>query len=267
MNSASILDKIIYAKMKSLAIKKQQIPIEKLIKNMERVNLPKNFSGSLMGDKVMLIAEMKKASPSKGLIAETYEPKDIALQYSEANVAAISILTDGQFFQGDLSHLEDVSNILNNTSIPIFRKDFIIDEYQIYESRLYGADSLLLMVSVLDKKQLKHFINICNTLWIQPLVETHNQKELQIALDCGAEIIGINHRDLRDFSMDMNLVEKLRPFIPQGKIIVAESGIDTYQDIQKMKSLEVNAVLVGESIMKARNIKNKIQELMGINES
>jgi indole-3-glycerol phosphate synthase len=266
MSSSSILDKIISTKQKTLEIKKNQIPIGDLLKSMENVNLPKNFSGSLMGDTVMLIAEMKKASPSKGLITESYEPKDIALTYSESNVAAISILTDHEFFQGELSHLEDVSHLLNTTSIPVFRKDFIIDEYQIYESRVHGADSLLLMVSALENKQLKHLITVCNSLWIQPLVETHNQIELEIALDAGAEIIGINHRNLHDFSMDMNLVEKLRPFIPQGKIIVAESGINTHQDVQKMKFLEVNAVLVGESIMKAQNIRKKIQELMGTNE-
>ena len=153
---------------------------------------------------------------------------------------------------------------MKSTSIPIFRKDFIIDEYQIYESRKHGADSLLLMASALEPFDLKRLIELCNKLWIQPLVETHNKEELQIALDSGADIIGINHRNLHDFSMDMNLVEKLMPIIPNGKIVVAESGINSYEDVKRMKSLGVNAVLVGESIMRAENIDLKIKELMGI---
>ena len=267
MEKPSILENIILAKEKYLDNQKQITPIELLIRDIEQNNIPKNFSGSLMGDSVMLIAEMKKASPSKGIISEKYDPKEIALKYSEANVAAISILTDIDLFQGYISHLSDVSSLLKTTSIPIFRKDFIIDEYQIYESRKHGADSLLLMVSVLDPLKLKELIELCNQLWIQPLVEIHNKEELQIALDSGADIIGINHRNLHDFSMDMNLVEKLMPKIPNGKIVVAESGIDSYEDIKRMKSLGVNAVLVGESIMRAKNISMKINELMGINES
>ena len=266
MEKPSILENILISKLKYVDLQKKNNPIESLIEDIENNNIPKNFSGSLMGDSVMLIAEMKKASPSKGVISSTYNPKEIAVKYAESNVAAISILTDIEFFQGDISHLAEVSSFLTSTSIPIFRKDFIIDEYQIYESRKYGADSLLLMVSALEPSRLGQLIQLCNSLWIQPLVETHNKEELKIALDSGADIIGINHRNLHDFSMDMNLVEKLMPIIPNGKIVVAESGIDSYQDVKKMKSLGVNAVLVGESIMRAENIGEKIKELMGINE-
>ena len=267
MAKPSILENIILTKQKYLALQKENIPIELLIKDIEKNTIPKNFSGSLMGDRVMLIAEMKKASPSKGIISEDYDPKQLAIEYSESNVAAISILTDKDFFQGDISHLSEVSSLLTSTSVPIFRKDFIIDEYQIYESRKHGADSLLLMVSALEPSRLKELIELCNTLWIQPLVETHNKEELQIAIDSGADIIGINHRNLHDFSMDMNLVEKLMPLIPNGKIVVAESGIDSYEDVRRMKNLGVNAVLVGESIMRSENIGLKIRELMGIHES
>ena len=164
MEKPSILENIILAKEKYLDNQKQITPIELLIRDIEQNNIPKNFSGSLMGDSVMLIAEMKKASPSKGIISEKYDPKEIALKYSEANVAAISILTDIDFFQGDISHLSDVSSLLKTTSIPIFRKDFIIDEYQIYESRKHGADSLLLMVSVLDPLKLKELIELCKVV-------------------------------------------------------------------------------------------------------
>lgn len=264
MEKPSILEKILLTKQKYLEIQKKNTPIELLIRGIEENNIPKNFSGSLMGDSVMLIAEMKKGSPSKGIISQQYEPKEIAIKYSDSNVAAISILTDKDYFYGDISHLDDVSSLLKSTSIPIFRKDFIIDEYQIYESRKHGADSLLLMASALEPFDLKRLIELCNKLWIQPLVETHNKEELQIALDSGADIIGINHRNLHDFSMDMNLVEKLMPIIPNGKIVVAESGINSYEDVKRMKSLGVNAVLVGESIMRAENIDLKIKELMGI---
>ena len=199
--------------------------------------------------------------PSEGEIFPNADPTHIAKGYESAGAAAISVLTDQSFFGGSLDILNSVRNAV---SIPVIRKDFIIDEYQIYESRKHGADSLLLMVSALEPLDLKRLIELCNKLWIQPLVETHNKEELQIALDSGADIIGINHRNLHDFSMEINLVEKLMPIIPNGKIVVAESGINSYEDVKRMKSLGVNAVLVGESIMRAENIDLKIKELMGI---
>ena len=209
--------------------------------------------------KINLIAEIKKASPSKGMLREEFDLMAIAKIYVENNAAAISILTEDKYFLGNPLYVKKVSEMF---PVPVLVKDFIIDEGQIYEARHNGASAILLIAAILPDDQLKHFFKLAGKLDLDCLVEVHDEQELTRALDAGAEIIGINNRDLRTFVVDIKTCERLIPLIPKGKVIVAESGIQSREDILKLKALGANAVLIGEIFMKEQDIAKKIQEVM-----
>ena len=211
-----------------------------------------------------LIAEVKKASPSKGLLAERYDPAAQAVAYAENGAAAISVLTEVDHFQGSLDDLRAVKEAVGPHAVPVLRKDFLYDPYQLFEARACGADAALLIVAMLSPELLKELLAAAQGIWLQALVEVHNEEELLIALDAGAEIIGINHRDLKTFTMDMGLTARLTPLIPPGRIIVAESGISTAADVLPLKRARVNAVLVGEALMTAPDPAAKVRELAGV---
>jgi len=214
---------------------------------------------------VNLIAEIKKASPSHGIIREDFSLLDIAKTYVEHKAAAISILTEDKYFLGEPVFVKQVSD---HFDVPVLTKDFIIDEGQIYEARLNGASAVLLIVALLGEGELKKLMGVATFLGLDCLVEVHDEEELKRALNCGAEIIGVNNRNLRTLEVDIHTCERIIPKIPKTKVIVAESGIKTHEEVQLLKGLGANAVLIGEAFMKEKDIGKKIQEVMyGSNES
>jgi len=249
-----ILDDIIFNKRQEVTALKVR---QKLPKKYSAV---RDFKKIFKKGKIALIAECKKASPSAGVIQEEYYPDQIAKQYEKGGAAAVSVLTDKKYFHGDNEHLKAVKAAVK---LPILRKDFIIDEAQIYESRSIGADAILLIARVLSGEQLAEFIKLTEKLGMQALVEVHDDEDVEKALSAKAKIIGINNRDLATFKTDINATLDLMKKSPQLKkqIIVSESGIKTNDDIVKLQQAGVSGVLIGETLMKAHDIKTKIKEL------
>jgi len=220
----------------------------------------KNFKAALQeAEGIALIAEIKRESPSKGLLREKFNLHEIARTYEKNGASAISVLTDEPNFAGRPEYIEKVKEVM---SLPVLRKDFIIDEYQIFESRLIGADAILLIARLLSTRKLRGFLNILATLKMPALVEVHTEADLNKALKVGADIIGINNRDLDTLKVDTATTEKIKPLIPEHVITVAESGISTHADIEKLKALGIKAVLIGGAFMQAEDIGAKMQEIM-----
>jgi indole-3-glycerol phosphate synthase len=255
-----ILDEIVANKKLELVESKRRLPLPELKKLAENQPPALDFVSALCGDSIRLIAEVKKASPSKGVIRADFDPLEIARQYVDFGAAAISVLTDEKYFQGKIEYLRAIKQVF---CIPILRKDFIIEPYQVYESRAYGADAILLIVAIITPQKLKRLLSLSHSLGMSCLVEVHNETELTLALQSGARIIGINNRDLTTMTVDINTTERLRPLIPRDRIVVSESGIKTRKDILKMQSLGIDAVLIGEALMSSNNIPGKIKELFG----
>ena len=264
MKTGTILDEIMDAKRVELARHQAAVPQAELEECVKKAPFPLNLSGALWGDKVRLIAECKKASPSKGLLASNYDPVAMAMSYVENGAAAISVLTEADYFQGSLEHLRAVKDAVGPMNVPVLRKDFLFDPYHLYEARANGADAALLIVAALEEPLLRELMAVAQSIWVQTLVEVHNEAELEVALNCGAEIIGINHRDLKTFKVDTSLSLALRPMIPQGRLIVAESGMSTAADVVPLKGAGVNAILVGEAVMTADDPGAKVRELAGV---
>lgn len=255
-----ILDKIVEVKKTEVEYKKQRRPISLLLEEIKHSTPPRDFIHALMPKEPSIITEIKRQSPSRGPIWEDLNPLELAQRYEKAGAAAISVLTDTRFFHGSL---EDLQQVHESVSIPCLRKEFVVDEYQIYESRASNADSLLLIVRILSKEQLKDYINLCRELKIEPLVEVHNEKELEQALDANAKVIGINNRDLDKLIVDMETTVRLKRLIPDDYIVVSESGISHPQTIQRFYELGVQAFLIGESILNSRNPEQFIPWLLG----
>ncbi len=209
---------------------------------------------------ISLIAEIKKASPSAGVIREDFDHKAIAAVYQEVGVQAISVLTEEDFFQGALSFIQDVKAI---TQVPVLRKDFMLEPYQVYESRYYGADAILLIADILTKDAIQEMAAIAESLGLDYIVEVHDEKELKKVLSLKVPLIGINNRDLRTLEVDTKTTERLYTLIPKGKTVVVESGLKSYQDILFLKVLGINAVLIGEAFMSAPDIRQKVESVMG----
>jgi indole-3-glycerol phosphate synthase len=216
------------------------------------------FEKALSGKELSFICEVKKASPSKGIIAGDFPYVSIALEYEAAGASAISCLTEPEFFQGSDCYLQEIKE---RVRIPVLRKDFTIDEYQIFEAVLLGADAVLLICALLDEKKLAEFIRIAWDLRLSALVETHNADEVKMAIGAGARVIGINNRDLKTFTVDLGTTQRLRPLIPEGLITVSESGVASNEDIKRIRRCGIDAVLIGESMMKAGDKKRYLEEL------
>ena len=257
-----ILDQIVADNRLELEARKRTIPLEELKRVALEQSPPLDFASALCGERIQLIAEIKKASPSRGIIRPDFNPAELAQTYAGNGASAISVLTETRYFKGSLSHLRDIRKALGNKRFPLLRKDFICDPYQVYESRAYGADSLLLIVAILTPEKLEELLKISHELGMSCLVEVHNGAELEIALKSGARIIGINNRDLKTFSVDLTVTQRLRPLIPEDRIVVSESGINDRNDIQKLKKWSVDAVLIGEALMSAPDIAAKMKELL-----
>jgi len=273
----NILEEILQYKRESLKQTKRVLPLRELKARLKDTPSVKSFKTSVKRDKGMplkLIAEIKKASPSrnevdstesiptKGVIRKDFNLSDIASIYDKKEgITAISVLTEEQFFQGKLNYLMDVRKI---TRKPLLRKDFIFDEYQVYESRLSGADAILLIVNCLDKYQLSDLQGLAKELSLDSVIEAHNLKELDIALYSGAELIGVNNRDLNTLKVNLNTTLELLKDIPENKTIISESGIRTRDDVKRLETTRVDAILVGTAFMEAEDIGEKVDELLGM---
>ena len=253
----NILLEIIENKKREIIIRRQKQPLELLLPNIPQAGPVRGFKKAIASS-FGLIAELKKASPSAGIIREKFDAVEIAKIYTRRHAKAISILTDEKYFQGKMEYLKMVREKID---LPILQKDFIIDEYQIYEARIWGADAILLIVAILSFQQLIYFSFLARKLKLDCLVEVHNEEELKIALEAGAEIIGINNRNLQDFSVDLTNTARLKDKIPSGKIVVSESGIRSKEDIKFLKNLKINAILIGETLLRSKDIGAKIKEL------
>ena len=254
-----ILDDIIEKRKLQLEKEMSKVPFEKMKKKALNTDfLTKDFKSAINGDSLSIICEVKKASPSKGLIRPDFHPVEIAKEYESAGANAISCLTEEYYFQGSADFLKSIADCVN---IPILRKDFIIDEYQIYEAKAIGASAILLIAAVLDEKTLSRFYKLAASLSLDSLVEVHNESELEKALSVNAEIIGINNRNLKTFEWDLNTTGKLAHHIPKDKIIVSESGIKNNKDMKAVHKLGASAVLIGETLMRSNNIASTLKEL------
>ena len=256
-----ILDKIVENKKQEVKSRKAEESVVALKEKIDASDKPRDFvSGISKHGKMNLIAEIKKASPSAGVIKEDFSVEKIAEAYKIAKVDAISVLTDKKFFQGEIKYLNTAKNVAN---VPILRKDFIVDEYQIYESRAYKADAILLIVRILERSQLADYLAMAKEFGMTALVEVHSEKELEQALYCNAEIIGINNRDLNTLEIDIETSRRIKGEVPEDKIVVSESGIKTRNDVEKLYKYGIHAILVGETLMKSNNIEFAIQKLIG----
>lgn len=253
------LDSIVADKRRKLKQRKEMVPLPELQAAIGEKSPALDFRAALVGDDIRLIAEVKKASPSKGLLCPSFSPTRSAKTYARSGTAAISVLTESRYFQGSLGHLSAVRRATPN--IPLLRKDFIFDPYQVFESRAHGADALLLITSILDDTELGELLFLSHSLGMQCLVEVHDEEEIKRAVATGAKIIGINNRNLDTMTVDINVTRRLRPLIGGGQIVASESGIKHREDIQKLKEWSVNAVLIGEALVTATDVPARIKEL------
>ncbi|MEW6558364.1 MAG: indole-3-glycerol phosphate synthase TrpC [Elusimicrobiota bacterium] len=258
----NILDEIIKNKKIEIAHRKKQLPLDDILPKVDKLPIIRDFKSAISKpNRLNLIAEIKRASPSAGEIVFEIDVQKIAQQYEHAGADAISVLTEQKYFRGDVFHIDLVKQV---SSLPTLRKDFIIDEYQLYESRYFNADAVLLIVLILNTEQINKFLKIAKKLYLSVIAEIHTAEELKRVLDTEADIIGINNRNLSDLTVDINITSKLKSQIPNNKIVISESGIKTHQDIEMLKDNGVNAVLIGEYLMKSADIKKTITELFGI---
>ncbi|MDE5866095.1 MAG: indole-3-glycerol phosphate synthase TrpC [Lachnospiraceae bacterium] len=259
---ANILDTIAeYARERVLQAKKS-LPLDEIkrLALAENCNIGFPFEKALAQEGISFICECKKASPSKGLIAENFPYLDIAKEYEAAGASCISVLTEPKWFLGKNEYLKEIAQ---SVSIPCIRKDFTVDEYMIYEAKLLGASAVLLICSLLSTEDLKHYIEICDSLGLSALVEAHDEAEIASAIDAGARIIGVNNRNLKNFTVDINNSGRLRSLVPDNVLFVAESGIKGREDVTALEKAHVDAVLIGETLMRASNKKAMLDELKG----
>lgn len=244
----SILEKIVANTKASLVHKKAELPLEQIKLSLKSLDLPKSkFKENISNSDEAIIAEIKKASPSAGVIAEEFDPVKKAIEYEAFGASALSILTEEDFFMGSVDYLKEVKKI---TALPILRKDFMIDEYQIYESKLIGADCILLIASILSDQQIEDFINVAQQLELDYLIEVHDENELRRVEHFKDALIGINNRNLKTFEVDLENSVRLRNVFKQKNVFIAESGIKSREDINYLKLNNIKVFLIGESLMR-----------------
>lgn len=259
----TVLDEIAAKTRERVAALKGKTPLAEVRARAEALtgNTGFPFLKALGGEDISFICEVKKASPSKGVIAEDFPYLRIAADYEAAGAAAISCLTEPYWFLGSDEYL---LKITENVKIPVLRKDFTVDEYMIYEAKTLGAAAVLLICSILSEQQLSEYLELARSLGLSALVEAHDEAEIELAVKLGAEIIGVNNRDLKTFSVDTGNSAHLRDLVPRDRIFVSESGIQTAEDVAKLRKIGVDAVLIGETLMRAPDKKAKLDELRGI---
>ena len=254
-----MLDKIIAQKREEVEQKKKVATMTYLQERIAHQKPALDLALALKGDHIRLIAEVKQASPSRGVLSPNFNPTKLARTYAECGAAAISVLTEEKHFMGNIEHLAAIKEVVE---LPLLRKDFIFDPYQVYESRAYGADALLLITAILNQGQLKELLSLSHSLGLRCLVEVHNEGEVERAVVSKAEIIGINNRDLNTFAVDINTTHRLRPLVPKEKIVVSESGIKSRKDMERLGKWGIDAVLVGEALVTAGDMRAKMKELL-----
>lgn len=255
----NFLEEMIRHKKEVLEREKKRLSLDRLLKLLDKPLPAARFQEKIARRGIHLIAELKKASPSSGVIAEDFDLMTIAAAYEKGGASCLSVLTADKYFLGNISFLD---KLRAGVHLPLLRKDFIIDAYQLYESKLHGADAVLLIVTILDENTIKHFLKINTELKLDTVLEVHNEDELKKALDSGAKTIGINTRNLIDFSVDLSILPALLEKIPSGYFVVCESGIKTIDDLAAVKSPKVSAVLVGETLMRAKDPASKVREFV-----
>jgi indole-3-glycerol phosphate synthase len=262
LSAGGILDRIVAKRIESVEQAKQRIPFQELVTACERSQTGlRSFKDAISRkEAINIIAEVKRQSPSKGIIREDFNHLEIAQAYSEAGAAAMSVLTEEDFFGG---HLRFLTEIHERTDVPLLRKDFIIDEYQIYEARLAGASAILLIAALLDDELLWRFIKRAEELKLDALVEVHIEAEMHRAIEVGAQIIGVNNRDLTTFNVDLQTSVRLAPLAPASTVLVSESGINTREDIQNLTAAGFQAFLIGEHLMRQNDIAAELRLLIG----
>jgi indole-3-glycerol phosphate synthase len=255
-----ILDRILANKYLEVAQRRIVVPIEPLRERALAQTPPRDFLGALQqARRPALIAECKKASPSKGLLRPEYDPAQLARTYAENGAAALSVLTDEKFFQGSL---HDLSAAREAAGLPALRKDFIVDGYQVYEARAAGADAVLLIVAALRLDQMQELYQLIDDLGMTALVEVHDEAEVETALKIAPKLIGVNNRNLHDFSVDLQTTGRLRQSVPANIAVIAESGIHTAKDVARVCDMGVDAILVGEALVTAGDVGAKVRELV-----
>jgi len=255
-----IISRIIEDKRRVVEESKRAKPQDELIRDIKNICVKSSFKKNISRPHhVNLIAEIKKASPSKGILRADFNLIKIAIAYQANGASAISVLTDERFFEGKLEYIKKVKE---SVSLPVLRKDFIIDEYQIYETVAAGADAMLLIADLLSKSELCGFYDLATSLGLDVLIEVHKEEDMEKALATEGSIIGINNRDLHTFRVDLSITQKLIRLIPPNRIKVSESGIRSYEDVMFLKSLGLNAVLIGEAFMESVDIPSKMREMM-----
>ncbi|MDD5465696.1 MAG: indole-3-glycerol phosphate synthase TrpC [Candidatus Omnitrophica bacterium] len=261
MAKTDTLKEIVAKKKERIALAMQQLGLEDLKAKLSGLPATRPFKEAISKPRqISLIAEIKQASPSKGVIRQDFNLADIARAYQEAGAQALSVLTEEDFFNGSPAYINEVKTIFNG---PVLRKDFILENYQVYESRYLGADAILLIADLLTKDKLVEFMRIADELGLDYLVEVHDEKELKKVLNLKVPIIGINNRNLHTLEVDFKTTEKLFTLVPKDKIVVVESGIKNYQDVLFLKILGASAVLIGTAFMESADIKSKVDEVMG----
>ena len=258
-----ILETIAEATRKRVAAEKEKCSLAEMKEKATAMNPDTGFpfEQELKKPGMSFICEVKKASPSKGIIAEDFPYLEIAKEYEAAGASAISCLTEPEYFKGDKRYLKKIAETV---SIPVLRKDFTVDEYMIYEARLLGASAVLLICALLPEETIREYIRICDSLGLSALVEAHDEEEIAMALRAGARIIGVNNRNLKDFTVDVHNSERLRSLVPSSVLFVAESGIKTAGDIGVLRKAGVNGVLIGETLMRSQDKKAMLDTLKGI---
>jgi indole-3-glycerol phosphate synthase len=255
-----IIDQIVAGVRQGLAERKQQTPLAELERSVDNYGAPRDFGGAVRGEGIKLIAEIKRASPSKGWLCPDLDIATLARSYARAGAVAISVLTEPTFFKGSFADLATARQV---TRLPLLCKDFVLDPYQVYEARACGADAVLLIAALLSLSELLALMEIAHSLGMAALVEVHSEPEVEKALEAKANPVGINNRNLADFGVDLGTTLRLRPLIPPDVTVVSESGIKSYADVIALKNAGVNAVLVGEALVSSPDPEAKIRELKG----
>lgn len=256
----TLLDDIVRSKREELRERRGRRRTDELKAKLRDVKPARPFLDAITGSPIRLIAEIKKASPSAGLLRPDFDPVDIAKRYEDAGAGALSVLTDRPHFQGSLDYLAQVRKAV---TLPLLQKDFLLDDVQVYEARVLGADAVLLIAAILDPGQIKDLYALATEIGLAVLVEIHHERELESVMEW-APIIGINNRDLTTFTVDLETTFRLLKHIPKNKVIVSESGIGGRKDIERLAEAGVHAVLIGETFMRAKDIGAKVKELMGL---
>jgi len=258
-----ILDEICAHKREEVEARKREMPLARIQEALLDAKPPRDFRRALRGAGISLIAEVKRASPVKGVFVEDLDPVDLSSAYEQGGASAISVLTDQRYFRGSL---DDLTLVRKHVEVPCMRKEFIVDEYQIYEARAASADAILLIVRMLSDAQLRDYQALAKSLGMACLVETHDAPEIERAIEAGSHIIGINNRDLDTFHVDIRTTLELKKRVPGGHVLVSESGIQTRDHVKMLEDGGVDAILVGETLVTSRDIVGKIRELLGRDE-